>query len=172
MYNNTTSLFNIKLYFNICVKIRRTNKEMKSSKLEASILRRVKRLPNQALDNNVVYILRSVSDPDLFYCGYTNNIKRRIRQHNGFISGGGEYTSENRPWVLACLIYGEIPLTKAEALKIEYYTKAKNYSDSVKDEIPMDDPVEKRVWLIKSAIEIIDLECNIIVFDSHMKKLF
>jgi len=32
----------------------------------------------------VVYILRSETDPTKMYCGSTNNIKRRLRQHNAY----------------------------------------------------------------------------------------
>lgn len=34
------------------------------------------------------------------YVGSTNNIERRLRQHNGEIVGGGKYTAKGRPWVL------------------------------------------------------------------------
>ena len=32
--------------------------------------------------------------------GSTNNIERRLRQHNGDIVGGGKYTAKGRPWIL------------------------------------------------------------------------
>lgn len=32
------------------------------------------------------------------YIGKTNNLKRRLRQHNGEISGGAKYTRKGRPW--------------------------------------------------------------------------
>ena len=47
----------------------------------------------------VVYVLRSVTNSNLMYCGMTNNLRRRLRQHNGLIKGGGKYTSANRPWI-------------------------------------------------------------------------
>lgn len=115
----------------------------------------------------VVYILRSQTNPNLVYCGMTNNIKRRLRQHNGHIKGGGQYTSENRPWHLAVLIPingGNTADSKSLALQVEYWTKAKNYPQerqivagtnyicpSVR-EIPTSDPVEKRVWLLRETI--------------------
>lgn len=71
----------------------------------------------------VVYVLRSQADPNLVYCGMTNNIRRRLRQHNGHIKGGGEYTSSNRPWHLAVLIRIDGDNTvdaKSLALQVEY----------------------------------------------------
>ena len=45
----------------------------------------------------VVYILRSVSDGRL-YVGHTNNLSRRLRQHND--SSARSYTAKRGPWVL------------------------------------------------------------------------
>jgi predicted GIY-YIG superfamily endonuclease len=38
--------------------------------------------------------------PGFFYVGSTTDPLRRLRQHNGEISGGGKYTSTKRPWRL------------------------------------------------------------------------
>jgi hypothetical protein len=35
------------------------------------------------------------------YCGVTNDLDKRLRQHNGDIVGGAKYTRANRPCVLA-----------------------------------------------------------------------
>lgn len=32
------------------------------------------------------------------YVGVTNSLERRIRQHNGEITGGAKYTARRRPW--------------------------------------------------------------------------
>lgn len=32
------------------------------------------------------------------YIGKTNDLKRRLRQHNGELSGGARYTRKGRPW--------------------------------------------------------------------------
>lgn len=48
-------------------------------------------LPAEALHANIVYVLRSQTDSSLFYVGYTNNIERRVKQHNGVLAGGGKY---------------------------------------------------------------------------------
>ena len=124
--------------------------------LETKIINSCKELENIPF---IVYVLRSESDENLMYCGYTNNVQRRLRQHNGLIKGGGKYTSTNRPWNLACVIPTE---TKSEALKVEYWLKAKNYPNKsfqdnncdviTKSDIPSNDPVKRRVFLIKKSM--------------------
>lgn len=37
------------------------------------------------------------------YIGITNNIQRRLRQHNGIISGGAKYT-RGKSWNIACFV--------------------------------------------------------------------
>jgi putative endonuclease len=46
-----------------------------------------------------VYLLQC-SDGS-FYTGVTNDLKRRVRQHNGEIVGGANYTRARRPVALA-----------------------------------------------------------------------
>jgi predicted GIY-YIG superfamily endonuclease len=119
----------------------------------------------------VVYVLRSETKKNMMYCGMTNDFRRRIRQHNGEIKGGGKYTSANRPWKLAALIPIKSDLEDAEennkvckskALKVEYWTKAKNYplqgfegkeyTRPPKKAIPRDDAVTRRVWLVRETL--------------------
>lgn len=54
------------------------------------------------------YILKSC-DPNyenLTYCGKTNDPFRRLRQHNGEISGGAKTTKKAQPWEMYVLIIG------------------------------------------------------------------
>lgn len=51
-----------------------------------------------------VYILRE-KEGKRTYVGYTNNLERRIRQHNGEIKGGAKYTA-GRKWEYAGYIKG------------------------------------------------------------------
>ena len=44
-----------------------------------------------------VYILRSESNRDRTYVGYTNNLKRRLRDHN---LGYSTFTNPHHPWKL------------------------------------------------------------------------
>ena len=55
-----------------------------------------------------VYILQSMNPkhPNRTYVGYTNNPKRRLRQHNGEIKGGAKYTQIGRPYKFAACIGG------------------------------------------------------------------
>jgi putative endonuclease len=66
--------------------------------------------------NWVVYLLRC-SDKTL-YCGISNNLKNRLKQHNS--GKGAKYTRSRRP---VELIGSSPELTKSEALKLEYRIK-------------------------------------------------
>lgn len=61
-----------------------------------------------------VYLLRC-ADGSL-YCGITTEPTRRIRQHNGELSGGGRYTRSRRPVHLVACRTCE---SKSMALKLE-----------------------------------------------------
>lgn len=63
------------------------------------------------------YILKSVSSEKL-YIGYTTNLYRRIRQHNGEIAGGAKKTVKNRPWAYFCVVSGFVE--PGAALRFEY----------------------------------------------------
>lgn len=60
------------------------------------------------LGTHCVYLLRSLDPkhPRKTYVGYTVDPSRRIRQHNGEISGGAKRTSKARPWKMVCYIEG------------------------------------------------------------------
>ncbi len=65
-----------------------------------------------------IYILYSQS-ADKYYVGYTNNVEKRLNEHNS--SDRNTYTSKHRPWVLsAAFECGDIA---AEAMKIEKFIK-------------------------------------------------
>lgn len=44
-----------------------------------------------------VYILQSISTPETFYTGLTDDLRERLRKHN---SGAVPHTSKFRPWVI------------------------------------------------------------------------
>lgn len=112
----------------------------------------------------VVYVLRSVTKPNMMYVGYTTNIVRRLRQHNGIIKGGGKYTSANRPWRLAALVPVK---SKSDALKLEYWAKAKNYSSQAG--IPRNDPIERRIYLLERSMSKNNYT-EVIYFDPEFKQ--
>src|SRR3990167_985801 len=54
----------------------------------------------------VCYVLYSLSNHNSTYVGATNDMIRRLRQHNGEIAGGAKLTAKKRPWALVALFYG------------------------------------------------------------------
>lgn len=65
-----------------------------------------------------VYIVRC-SD-GTFYTGITNDLEKRLLQHNGEIRGGAKYTRSRGP---VELLYIKKYLSKSEAMKREYEIK-------------------------------------------------
>lgn len=55
------------------------------------------------------------------YIGKTNDLRRRLRQHNGEIAGGARYTRKGRPWTH--LLYVEGFETNSQALCFEWRWK-------------------------------------------------
>lgn len=69
------------------------------------------------------YILRNTNEKykNLTYNGFTVNLKRRLRQHNGEIVGGAKYTKNKGNWEIYAVITGF--LTKNNALSFEWQLK-------------------------------------------------
>ena len=65
-----------------------------------------------------IYILEC-GDKTL-YCGITNNLEKRMRQHRGEIKVGAKYTRSRQPFSIT---YTEEVLTRSEALKREFIIK-------------------------------------------------
>lgn len=68
----------------------------------------------------LVYCLQSTVTPTRTYVGVTNNWTRRLRQHNGEITGGAKTTRAHRPWKGIIHVTG---LTQTEALQLEWAWK-------------------------------------------------
>ena len=66
----------------------------------------------------IVYILYSKSF-DRYYVGYTNDLERRISEHN---RKKGKFTDAGIPWVI---VHIESYCTKTEAMEREKYIKSK-----------------------------------------------
>ena len=64
-----------------------------------------------------VYMLKSLGKKPVTYVGYTNNLKKRVIQHN---TGKGAKFTRGRKWKL---IYKENFNSKKEAISREYYIK-------------------------------------------------
>lgn len=55
-----------------------------------------------------------------YYIGKTNDIKKRLQQHNGVVAGGAKYTRGRRPVVL---VYTEQYNSDSDAMKREIFLK-------------------------------------------------
>lgn len=51
----------------------------------------------------VCYVIRSLKSSHT-YVGISNQLHRRLRQHNGLIKGGAKYTRGRGPWALVCFL--------------------------------------------------------------------
>lgn len=74
-------------------------------------------------DKYYCYIIRSLN-PNFFNCTYngsTNNLIRRLRQHNGEIVGGAKATKGKGPWIYIAILEGFE--THKEALSCEWRIK-------------------------------------------------
>ena len=67
-----------------------------------------------------VYILQSINNPDRFYIGFTNDLKKRIQQHN---SGENIHTNKFKPWNIKNYFAFD---DKNKAQKFEEYLKTGN----------------------------------------------
>ena len=66
----------------------------------------------------LIYILEC-RDGSL-YCGITNNLEKRLKQHKGEIIGGAKYTRSHWP---CKLVYKEKSASRSQALKREVIIK-------------------------------------------------
>ena len=65
-----------------------------------------------------VYMLNSISQPDRYYIGHTENLEQRLRYHN---SGQVQHTSKYVPWKIETVIMFR---NKEKALAFEKYLKS------------------------------------------------
>ena len=68
------------------------------------------------MNENYTYILRCADGT--YYCGWTNNLDRRLKAHNE--GKGAKYTRSRRP---VAFVYYEAFSTKEEAMRREYEIK-------------------------------------------------
>jgi predicted GIY-YIG superfamily endonuclease len=114
-------------------------------------------------------------DNNRTYNGFTVNPKRRIRQHNGEITGGAKYTTQNsKNWEIYFLMFG-FP-DKQNALQCEWkikhpnnkrkrpqiFSKPKGRINGVCEIFEMCDK-----WTSKSLYDIKDLELTILIHDDY-----
>ena len=72
-----------------------------------------------------VYLLATIQDPMRTYVGATIDVCRRLKQHNGELSGGAHATSKiPGGWYRVCYIKGFE--NKREALRFEWWWKRRS----------------------------------------------
>ena len=114
----------------------------------------------------ICYILKSGNRT---YNGSTNNMKRRLRQHNGEIKGGAKCTSKRGPWSPYCIITGfqdnvEALQTEWRIKRVEGRRRARTYSGpkgrikGLNKILQMDQFTSKSQRLVKEMNLIIYLE--------------
>jgi len=107
-------------------------------------------------NNYLVYLLINTVN-SCTYIGMTNNLIRRIRQHNGDLVGGAKYTTSKKndgEW----LVYGTInSLEKRQALSLE--KKIQIRSRKTKGSTPL----ERRLNCISKLLEEEYTEYNFII---------
>ena len=69
-------------------------------------------------NNWLIYILECCDGS--LYCGITNNLEKRLKQHKGEIKGGAKYTRSHWP---CKLVYKEKSVNQSEALQREIIIK-------------------------------------------------
>ncbi|MGD0145196.1 MAG: GIY-YIG nuclease family protein, partial [Rhizomicrobium sp.] len=64
------------------------------------------------------YLLRSASDPDQRYAGFTTDLRERVKAHN---NGRSVHTAKYRPWTLVAYFAFE---NERRAREFEHYLKS------------------------------------------------
>jgi predicted GIY-YIG superfamily endonuclease len=80
----------------------------------------------------LVYLLHSTLNPRRTYIGCTNNMVRRLRQHNGELVGGARATHNGRPWRVAITVTGFHD--QRQALQFEWAWKHMRHGGSGVDQ--------------------------------------
>ena len=89
-----------------------------------------------------VYLLKSTVS-NRTYVGYTVDIKRRLRQHNGLIVGGAKRTRHGRPWKVVLWVSG-FPFERT-ALQYEFcIQKTKKYKRT--------SGIANKIYIMKSLL--------------------
>ena len=98
---------------------------MDNDKNNETVSESVDQVVPQLPTNFLVYLLRH-SSSNLTYVGMSNDLKNRIRRHNGEIKGGAHYTTVNKKdgyWIIHGTIQG---LTKSLSLSFEKKIKIRS----------------------------------------------
>ncbi len=103
----------------------------------------------------VVYFLKTCAEPTHTYIGCTNNLNRRLRQHNCEIAGGAKKTTslakhrgcpEGGAWKRMCHVAGF--QSQVEALRFEWWWKFVS-----RKRIHEREPVKRRILALQHLLE-------------------
>ncbi len=75
------------------------------------------------------YVYLAKCADDTLYTGITNNLERRMKQHNGKLQGGARYTSGRRPVVLA---WYEKVFSRSQAQKRELEIRSLSKAEKIR----------------------------------------
>lgn len=67
-----------------------------------------------------VYLIKSINFSEVYYVGYTTNLKQRLETHD---SGGSIHTAKYRPWKLVMYLTF---LDESKAKQFEQYLKSQS----------------------------------------------
>lgn len=82
--------------------------------------RHAKRAKRNGPEKTYLYVLVACNSPTRSYVGVTNDIGRRLLEHNGLKTGGARYTTMFKPWrVHALFRLGN----RHDALSLEWHVK-------------------------------------------------
>ena len=90
------------------------------------------------MENNMNYTYHLECSDGTLYCGWTNDLEKRVKAHNS--GRGAKYTKPRRP---VRLVWYETFETKEEAMSRE--VKVKQLSRNQKDELVAHGPVERPI---------------------------
>jgi len=104
--------------------IKKFNKSKKPKKRDPNTPkpRKTRKRQMKSNEQTFVYILQSTVEANKSYVGVTNSLPRRLRQHNGQLSGGARYTTRCRPWRFHAIFATG---NRHDALSIEWKIKHK-----------------------------------------------
>ena len=77
----------------------------------------------------IYYVYFVLCKDNSLYCGITNDLNKRIKQHNGEIKGGAKYTLARKP---VQIVYTKKAANRSAALKLECYFKKLSRKDKIK----------------------------------------
>jgi predicted GIY-YIG superfamily endonuclease len=72
------------------------------------------------INNYFCYFIRS---NNLTYAGYTVDLKRRLRQHNGELVGGARSTANKGPWSYFAVLHSKAWINVSRAMQVEFLCK-------------------------------------------------